>query len=1413
MRYIQMKRSNGGRTPPQARARRPEAGQVAPEPGETDDPRVVGAVSAYRGYRRQALYALYRLLSLTDLDRLQPEGVEDLSIESGGALVEVLQVKSLAAELALSHLDPDRPGSFLQAAAQRFRNGGDERLLLVSFGPLGPELTGIRDRNSRDIESVVRKLERMGIERRAAEDVLRRLEVQVVSEEVVFAAVMERLHVLLTGVDADAAFGLLTFWMYLQSERRETITVADTRERIQAVGRFLSAAHARHEEWFVTIVPIEDVEITAQRRSLLEAEFYQGVSVRYEHVAAGLAVERSSLLDAIDRGFEREHVVVVHAASGQGKTTLAYQYLSLLPSSWRFRIAAVPDRFHALQIAAALEGHASAVGLPVYVHLDVAPQDSEWPSVVREISTNEHIRVLVTIREEDWRRSTDLATLRFSDVDPTLSEGEARAIFSSLQGRFPDAPPTFEEAWARFGANGPLLEFVHLVTQRQELRDRLSEQVARLRSQAAVDGNSIIDFLRLASVVGANDARSELRTLAELVGLGDPAFAVAQLEREYLLRVSDDGRLVAGLHPIRSRILADLLTDPALAPLGEQLVAAVPVVAESDLETFMLGALSNIVVASHGLLAAALERQIASWTGFAGIGRALRWRGIAEYAERHRALIEEVDPDHMGRWSVMLDSDVAGAMPGGTRGMWETLAANLPNATGARDAVLGFQERQAPVAEAFAALRGWVERATKPSVPTTSLDWSAFAEMRFFATRMGVVLRPDWFGPQALDTALETASLDALGDLSVSLAEASPKVPADEVGGAWLDRHRGTLIDRYRRAVQAVALTDDGETIGIDFLMGVRSQEDLSGRHADRDANGEAVIRVELLRRLIPDRGFYAAQGWGHRVPGLGFDGTQKRIPRQSLPCLWLTSANATFRGYVERWWRPTSWSSYRETLKEWRHESCSRLEVLSRSLERSLRGATASPLDGITSEAWFQSWQSGLNSEALLPLDAVDPFGFVDESSLLAREGRDAISAGGLALEPYLGLIKTRRELARALGNFADQAPKAIALSVALSRASASDRAAVLEKAGELGIANLPRLSAHNLAAAVGALAPFQSTVANVLSHEPVGLGERERRAFDRALGMWRALTARPWVRFGDPSVEIRRQQQRLIDDCLSGMLDRLRALGSDVAWTMTSYLGSGGASLLVTASGADAVSVYGRLEDAVEVLHETLSGLPESELGVVESRLPEVFIVPLVRGTSISGEAVSLSTLVMANAAWSPEWWHFIPRPMPPDLESCFPRAVSPTLTRVNELAAAFGSLFGATMHLRDLPSREALDELGQELLDQHEDFVAVAMRELIKNALMDLERIADALQLVAIDAPYMSDLPDLMDDLRERLDACPFASDTVPRRAELDAWWPVLEDGIERMTFARLAWATVALSPSSDMSAGNASVSGSP
>src|SRR5207248_2227860 len=75
------------------------------------------------------------------------------------------------------------------------------------------------------------------------------------------------------------------------------------------------------------IVPVEDRVISEDEREKLAKAFYSGIAAQYKHILADLDVVRSEKLREVAGKFQRARVVIVHGASGQGKTTLAYRYL------------------------------------------------------------------------------------------------------------------------------------------------------------------------------------------------------------------------------------------------------------------------------------------------------------------------------------------------------------------------------------------------------------------------------------------------------------------------------------------------------------------------------------------------------------------------------------------------------------------------------------------------------------------------------------------------------------------------------------------------------------------------------------------------------------------------------------------------------------------------------------------------------------------------------------------------------------------------------------------------------------------------------------------------------------------------------------------------------------------------------
>ena len=229
-------------------------------------------------------------------------------------------------------------------------------------------------------------------------------------EEVEETVLIERLHTsleqLTTGIDPKKAFDLMTAWLYRAAEAKLLTTQIELVQQIGTIGKFLTETATYQREWGTAIVPIESADVAPDKLDRLSNEFYSGTLTRYEHIQANLDVIRNGQLDTITTKFIDSTIVVVHGASGQGKTTLAYRYLhEQFPVYCRYQVRRVENVSLALSIATAIANHVRILHLPIAFFLDVIPGDTAWTEVARQLVAEPNVRLLVTIREEDWRRA------------------------------------------------------------------------------------------------------------------------------------------------------------------------------------------------------------------------------------------------------------------------------------------------------------------------------------------------------------------------------------------------------------------------------------------------------------------------------------------------------------------------------------------------------------------------------------------------------------------------------------------------------------------------------------------------------------------------------------------------------------------------------------------------------------------------------------------------------------------------------------------------------------------------------------------------------------------------------------------------------------------------------------------------
>ena len=737
-----------------------------------------GAAAALRGYRLQTLYILSRLMKAEGREHLfRPEGKEDLDIyTSDGQLLETVQVKAITDSLTLSHFSPEKDSSFFRRSLSNLKDNPDSTIRVVSFGPIGPEVEKAWSQEGPEREIVRRKLTCDGYTPEEINDLLT-IKFSVVSESELKKQGFAFLKNTVTGSDPLNAFDLLMFWVLIASELKEQLVYSTVIDKLINVGRYVGAQAAYHDEWYTSILPLTDIlnsdEVDAQR---LAQEFFQGVDARYEHVLAGLDVVRSEKLVEIQQKFESSNVVIIHGASGQGKSTLAFRYLHDYASSdWRFYVdlRLTSDKRQILRVANALSGHAKAIHRPCIVHIDVSPSDQDWPELVRSLSDLPELRVLVTIREEDWRRATGYrARFVSEELELNFDMEEADSIYVQLKDHTPDYL-AFDEAWAAFGGRGPLLEFVYFLTQNQTLKSRVESQIQTLKDDVRMEQLKAneLHLLRLVAVASAYEAKLDLKMVIQHLNLAEPSRTIELFTKEYLIRVDERNSTITGLHSVRSNIMLESLLDEVLCSWESVAEECLSLLVEPDLEFFLMHAFSRRREDSTALLRKLESFRPESWTGVAGILRALLWLGVRDYTEANRDLIDqEVGGRASAAWFLKLDSDLTEIARDAITNLWN----NLPDLNG-KDRLLehveSVREKQTPKETAFVFARAWLQHLDSTNIASAvPQDFAGLAQVLFWARHLQVQeLIPPICAEINLEEIIEELTIDTLADLIYAL--------------------------------------------------------------------------------------------------------------------------------------------------------------------------------------------------------------------------------------------------------------------------------------------------------------------------------------------------------------------------------------------------------------------------------------------------------------------------------------------------------------------------------------------------------------------------------------------------------------------------------------------------------------------
>ena len=1015
---------------------------------KVDDPS-----ATYRGYRRQALYCLFRLFEdgLPENYILQPEGIEDLAIfDASGVLLEVVQVKDYSSPLVAS----DFTSFFYERIAQYCQPTSKVKVTLASFGAIGSELAMALDTSSNIPKRTLKTVKGETLSDTQASQILNHIQYVQLEDEKLTEIVFSKLRKSVAAGQPQQAFDNFMWWLFTASEKRTEITRKVVIERLNNIGKFLAQRNSHISEWNVSILPIS-LLTPHQSTEILEREFLQGGRVRFEHIAANLDIPRNQVLAEINNAFLKNNIVVVHAASGQGKTTLAYRYLlEFCAAEFCFEILRPSDTIHARRMAIALAGHYESLQVPTFIYLDVRPGDNAWKEFVREVSGISGIQVLITIREEDWFLSRiTVDDFFFADIQPQFDENTAMLLFGSLNEKYKVTHYLdFDDAWKQLGERKTLFEFVYLLTQNQSLTFKIKQQVSALQDEVN-EGKltcNELKLLRLVAVASAYEARIRLIDLVNLCDIAEPQRTLQRFNNEFLLRTSIDGHYVEGFHSVRSEIICSQLLDEVFYPWPSLAKQVLPILEENDLEFFLLCTFSRHYHDSKELISALSSLSLTTWEAVRGVGRSLQWLGLKEYALVNAEVLSDARTLVGQAWWMLIDFDIANALKV-KNDLFAPLAASNPNFAIAAQAAMALKEKQTNKMDIFNYFSDFLGSLLYfPRNPQSILEFDAFAEIIFWLGHINLKVDYELIANDDLDAALTILPVYSFARLAIATRTFN-----ENLYSSWFDLNKEKLKKHIQEKEGIFALDQEDDCLVAHYI--IRQNNRMSGMGLSRSKpdtlvtyNDLSVERVETIAWCIPNFNKYGSSGYGNKTSllELPYDDTVKRMPIENILKPWLPIFNSWFQGLVDYQARPKEWSEYFSQIYKLRRDAVYSLKQIGIVLH----DIGSKDIQFITDMKEWNSFRRLTTDNFLLPKSALDEWGMITESQ--AKETSNLRNSQRFLASKRLSDFKVAlNEYRHRVGDFVRSAEKALILMVLMPSAKAKDQVeelyALAEKEG----------------------------------------------------------------------------------------------------------------------------------------------------------------------------------------------------------------------------------------------------------------------------------------------------------------------------------------------------------------------------
>lgn len=495
---------------------------------------------AVRGFHYQHLFTTLILIrqwaGLSPAGWIVPEGLEDCVVELPDREVWI-QIKSRES------------GTFSEAEVKAVLGEVARKAALVKNKKKKQLALGLEQPYSGAVEQELDQLFESATEKvivcgAPEEEIIALLSERLDTAEIIAEGLASDLYKLVA--DISAANASLSF------EKRKRISTTDIERRI--FERLEAEDPSVIDLAFVSRA-LEPVDFVTP---ICEPGFYQGVKAKPGHVAAGLVLSRPTATESIISSLKKQRHLLIAGPSGAGKSALMWLVANSLAAEFRwFQITAKAGAQDADAIVRFVRARRPKKLSPISLVFDEvgAPNSDLWDILVRELRGLPDVYLLGSVRKEDVNLITNQSDTVFFEV--TLDEKLAQSIWEQLTHQKQTTWSHWREPFEQ--SDGLMLEYVHILTQRDRLATLIGEQVRQREKEERHDELAIIRSTAVLCAVGGEVDAKTLFVLLEL----SPERASQALKRlidEHLVRESRPG-VLGGLHTLRSKALSDASHD------------------------------------------------------------------------------------------------------------------------------------------------------------------------------------------------------------------------------------------------------------------------------------------------------------------------------------------------------------------------------------------------------------------------------------------------------------------------------------------------------------------------------------------------------------------------------------------------------------------------------------------------------------------------------------------------------------------------------------------------------------------------------------------------------------------------------------------------------------------------------------